>query len=90
MDSLFCELVDIVFTLADGTRLLCRTTLNQDILRQYGYQDFDFFVDFLTNRRIPDELFEFDFIIAKVDTVDLCPLDAMFQLGGKLHWISIR
>lgn len=86
MIKLFEDLCDIVFTLEDNSQILCQTTLNQSILKRYGWDLKDDFIDFLSNRIIPFEMFDYDFKIAPKNTVVLADLDRMFLNGGKVSW----
>ena len=86
MTKLFNQICDIVFTLEDNSQMLCKTTLNEGILSQHGWADLDAFVDLLSNRIIPDEMFENDFIILDENTASLSELDSMFIDGGKISW----
>lgn len=89
MEKLFEQIVDLTFTLADGSELLCTTTLNHEILDSYGYGNIDAFVDISSGRMIPEDMFNFDFRIEEKGTHKLSPLDTVFQNGGKVHWTVI-
>lgn len=89
MIRLFSEVVDIVFRMSDGSEILCRTSLNPDILQAKGYANVDGFVDFLSSRIIPQEMFEQEFSIEPQGEYQLNSLDAIFQTGGKVHWDTI-
>ena len=89
MEQLFEHIVDITFTLADGSELLCTTTLNHEILSSYGYGEIDAFVDMSSGRIIPEDMFNFDFRIEPKGTHKLSPLDLLFQNGGKIHWTIV-
>lgn len=89
MNELFSNIVDLVFTLEDGSELLCKTTLCSEILNNLGLGHVDGFVDLSTNRIIPEDMFEYDFIVKPEGTHKLSALDSFFQLGGKVHWESI-
>ena len=54
MELLFSQIADIIFTLPDGSELLCTTTLNSDILRRYGYDDVNSFIDLSCMKLIPE------------------------------------
>lgn len=86
MDKLFSGLCDIVFTLADGTQILCRSTLSLELLQGAGYDNVDGFVDFMSGRLIPEELFDGDFQVLDEGTARLSELDSMFISGGKVAW----
>lgn len=86
MEKLFYDLCDIVFTLGDGTQILCKSTLNSEILRKAGYDTTDGFVDFMSKRLIPEELFSRPFQVLAEDTARLSELDSMFISGGKVAW----
>lgn len=89
MNELFNGIVDLVFTLGDGSELLCKTTLCCEILNSLGLGAVDGFVDLSTNRIIPEEMFEYDFTVKPEGTHELSALDSFFQPGGKAHWESI-
>ena len=86
MELLFSQIADIIFTLPDGSELLCTTTLNSDILRRYGYDDVNSFIDLSCMKLIPEDMFNYSFIIRPRGEYTLSPLDSFFQLGGKVQW----
>lgn len=86
MNSLFDRICDVVFILKDGSQILCKVTLNENILQKLGYAMSDDFIDIMTGRIIPDELFDNKFQVLPEDTVVLSELDKMFLDGGKISW----
>ena len=86
MNSLFDRICDVVFILKDGSQILCKVTLNENILQKFGYAMSDDFIDIMTGRIIPDELFDNKFQVLPEDTVVLSELDKMFLDGGKISW----
>lgn len=85
MNELFKRICTVIFTLGDGSKIICRVTLNSEILAENGMLDVDGFVDLMSMREIPEELFEQEFEICE-DTHKISNLDKMFQDGGKLQW----
>lgn len=86
MTRLLDGIYDIVFTLADGSQILCATTLNNGILAKRGWDSFDGFIDLITEREIPPDMFNHVFTIYEHNTYELAPLDKIFNNGGKVSW----
>lgn len=89
IETLFKELLDLIFTLPDGSELLCQTTLCPELLSAQGFSDVDAIIDFLSKREIPIEMFDYDFAFEPAGTHKLNELDSIFQIGGKLSWKPI-
>ncbi len=86
MTRLFNGIYDIVFTLADGSQVLCAVTLNVGILARKGWDSFNGFIDLITEREIPPDMFSYKFQIYEHGSYALTPLDAIFSDGGKISW----
>ncbi len=86
MLRLFDRICDIVFTLEDNSEVLCTVTLNDEILASKGWKSVDGFIDLITGRVIPPDLFSIPFNIYEHDTYKLSPLDKIFNDGGKISW----
>ena len=86
INLLFDGIYYLTFILSDGSQIRCKTTLNSDILHNLGYANVDGFVDLLSGRVIPEDMFTFDFVISSLDSQALPRLDSLFQDGGKVHW----
>ena len=86
MTRLFDGVYDIVFTLADGSEILCAVTLNTGILARRGWDSFDGFIDLITEREIPQDLFSYNYKIYEHNTYKLKPLDELLHNGGKISW----
>lgn len=86
MIRLFTGIYDIVFTLADGSQILCAVTLDNGILAKRGWDSFDGFIDLITEREIPPDMFSYDFEIYEHNTYKLKHLDELFNNGGKVSW----
>lgn len=84
--SLFTDIYDIVFSLEDNSEVLCVTTLNKGILAKRGWDSFNGFIDLLTEREIPPEMFLQDFKIYNHGSYTLSKLDSIFNSGGKISW----
>lgn len=84
--KLFTDICDIVFSLEDNSEILCVTTLNKGILAKRGWDSFNGFIDLLTEREIPPELFMQEFKVYDHGAYTLNPLDALFNCGGKISW----
>lgn len=89
MKRLFDEIMDLVFIFDDGSELLCQTTLCPNILKKYGYENVDSFVDLLSGTEIPSYMFDYQFVLKPKGTHVLGNLDAIFQSGGKVSWKRI-
>lgn len=86
MTRLFDGIYDIVFTLADGSQILCAVTLDNRILAKRGWDSFDGFIDLITEREIPLDLFSYEFHIYNHNEYKLSKLDEIFSSGGKVAW----
>lgn len=86
MIRLFDRICDIVFTLEDGSQILCAVTLDRGVLAKRGWDSFDGFIDLITEREIPQDMFLYDFTVYEHNEYKLSKLDAIFSSGGKVSW----
>lgn len=78
----------ITFRYPDGSEIQCVTTLNQELLENLGLDYVDGFVDLITRKIIPFDLFTEvkDIFIDYGKEPNLSPLDEIFQNPIKRRW----
>lgn len=86
INLLFKGICTLLFKFSDDSVIKTTSTLNKEILTFRGVAELDGIVDLETNKLIPNELFDHLDSIVEGTAVELHPLDAMFQQGGKVSW----
>lgn len=81
----------ITFRYPDGSEIQCVSTLNSELLDNLGLDYLDEFVDLLSYKIIPSELFTEveDITIEKKDKTNLSMLDDYFQNAIKRRWKDV-
>ncbi|MEG2262754.1 MAG: hypothetical protein RSC43_00320 [Clostridia bacterium] len=86
INKLFKGICTLVFVFDDGSTVKSTATLNKGILAQYGVSELDGVIDLDLRKPIPVYMFDHIESIVEGTSVELSPIDAMFNLGGKVSW----
>lgn len=91
VDNLYKGRCLLTFRYPDGSEIQCITTLNSELLANLNLDYLDDFVDLLSYKIIPSELFaEIDDItIEYTDKTNLTMLDSYFQDAIKRRWKDV-
>lgn len=88
VDKLYEGKCLLTFRYPDGSEIQCISTLNEEILKNLALDYVDGFVDLITRKIIPNELFieVRDIYVDLNKSTNLSPLDEMFSNAIKRRW----
>ena len=76
-----------VFEFEDGSLIVSKVTLNQEILKKNNVDHLDGLVDLDLKKVIPKYMFEYFIGFEDLNFLDkLNPIHKFFNLGGKVSW----